>query len=49
MWSSLVVIDWPVFDDISGILQIREPVYVQALIAKTPVETFDRGVLVAGT
>ena len=40
-----VVIDPPGLDDLAGIVEIEEPVLVEAFIPEPPVEAFDEGVL----
>ena len=40
-----VVVDPPGLDDLAGIVEIEEPVLVEAFIAEPPVEGFDKGVL----
>ena len=45
MRSDFVVIPSPIFDNVPGMLQIHEPVRVQALIAESPVKALGEGVL----
>jgi hypothetical protein len=45
VWSLLVVVLPPSFDFLPRLLQIREPVLVQAFIPKLPVEAFHVGIL----
>jgi len=40
-----VVIDPPVFDDLSGIPQARKPVLVKTFVPETSVEALDKSVL----
>ena len=40
-----VVVDPPGLDDLAGILEIEEPVFVEAFIAELAVEAFDESVL----
>ena len=40
-----VVVDPPGLDDLAGILEIEEPVFVEAFIAEPAVEAFDESVL----
>jgi len=43
--SDFVVVDAPVGDDLACLLQRREPMIVEALVAKLAVEAFDVAVL----
>ena len=45
MWPAGVVIDPPGFDGFPGILQVQEPVLVEAFVSKLAVEGFDKCVL----
>jgi len=43
--SDFVIVDAPVGDDLACLLQRREPMIVEALVAKLAVEAFDVAVL----
>ena len=45
MWAHLVVIDPPVLDRLSGVVQSEEPVLIQVRFAELAVEAFDVAVL----
>jgi len=45
VWSDFVVVDSPVFDDLLGLVDGLEPVFVQTFISESSVEGFDITVL----
>jgi len=45
MWSDLVVIPPPFFDNISGMFQAEEPFGIQALVMQPPDEALSVGIL----
>ena len=45
MGSVFIIVSSPVTDDFSGMGQIPEPVFVQALVSETPIEAFDEAIL----
>ena len=45
MWSLCIVIDPLVFDDLAGLSEITEDVFVQAFISEPSVEAIDKGIL----
>jgi len=45
MWSILVVVESPGFDDAASLGESREDVIVQALVAKLRVEALDERIL----
>ena len=45
MWSILVVVESPGFDDAASLGESREDVIVQALVAKLSVEALDERIL----
>lgn len=45
MWSTLVIIQSPVINDLPGVNNIAEPVLIQAFITKASVKTLNKSVL----
>ena len=45
VWSVGVVVDPPFLDDLAGFVEIGEQMFVQALVAQSAVEAFDKAVL----
>lgn len=43
--TDLVVVFVPVLDELSGVRDGLEPVWIQALVPKTPIAVLDEGVL----
>jgi len=38
------MISSPIADDLSGMSQIPKPMFIQALVAETPIKAFDKAV-----